>query len=116
MNNKLKSLLAIAVLAIAMVFAPLPSPTSFDAPSIQTQTDVAAAAVEATPVDANTVTAEVLQLRSWVDPSVGKMVLNVRSTSFEPVYELAGYRTVTTRPKADTAFSGLGNTRAREQV
>lgn len=109
--------LAIAILALAAIFGSPPEPVSAaDSVAAQAQADTLVRSGPSTSVDAIAITtAECQSFKGWVAPSVGKLVLNIRTTNFEPVDELAGYCTVIERPKINL-YDGFANTRAREQV
>lgn len=123
-----KRLFAIAILAIAVLFAASMSPPVYAESISDTQAHAdKSGTVMPTTVDVNTVAPIDCQARAdWVRESVGMLVLNATVRHFEPTKELAGYRTVIERPKIATysvtqrpritAYAGWGNTRAREQV
>lgn len=116
--NLPRRLFAIAILVLGMLlFSAMSSPpVSAGASSVQAKADQTGT-VSSTKVDAHTVIAVEHQTsRAWVRESVGKLLLNETVRIFEPVNELAGYRQkVATKPKEST-YTGMGNTRAREQV
>src|SRR5688572_19780712 len=112
-----RRLFAIAMLALALIFASSQSPPVYAADNSFTQVQIDnSGTVPATAVDMNTVAFECQSRADWVRESVGKELLIIKVRTFEPVKELAGYRQkVRTKPKA-TAYTGISNTRAREQV
>jgi hypothetical protein len=99
-----------------LLFSAMSSPpVSAADSSVQARADKASTTTTTT-VDINVVNPIEVQTRAdWVRESVGRHVLNIQVRNFEPVNELAGYRKVIERPKIDT-YTGMGNTRAREQV
>lgn len=112
-------LLAIVVLVFAMAlgsFAASASPTVRDTQAAKADKSVTVATAK---VDADTVSPiECLARADWVRESVGRHVLNIKVRQFEPTKELDGHRqkvATKPKPKLDT-YTGMGNTRAREQV
>jgi hypothetical protein len=112
-------LIAIAVIALAFMFAYSPPQTAAadigESVQVKAQADTSGT-VASTAVDANTVASvECQALTAWTRRSVGKPILNVTPRIFAAVEELDGYRTVPQKPKI-TTYTGFANTRAREKV